>query len=549
MSATPLFLIVLRMSLYAGWTALVVMLVRLVLHCGPKRLSYLLWGVVGFRMVCPVSFSGAVSLMPSFSNVVSPQVIMGSHRQTSALFAEPAATAPLPQALASMERGGTGGFWLEIGAWIWLSVAVVLMLWNVVAYLRLRRKMSTAVLEQENIFSSDRISTAFILGFVRPRIYLPTGLSEKQREYILCHETIHLLRKDHWIKMAAMLAVSLHWFNPLLWFSYRLMCRDMEMSCDEKVMDRLGEEVRGDYSRSLLSVSMRQNGWTAPLAFGESDVAGRIQNVLRYRKPRFWILLLLLAVVVGLMIALAANPLDWVPLSRQDGIFYHDNIWGESATISREDETYLVDDAVQLESLSSFLSDLKVTRQPISESRDEERPWEYAVSYYRPEQVSVGNFTLYFARESVWCDNGVKSSFSYGLYPGQTEELFRMLEECVAGASRLKDETGGYYVGFQEVTEGEASSLWCGEDSETGRQLASLLLSGALVAEKVAAVPPVDDYLLIQMGAPETVYYLYQQQDEYYMEKAGDYRLKMAKQDYDDIQQLFHNFVSQEKQG
>lgn len=155
MSATPLFLIVLRMSLYAGWTALVVMLVRLVLHCGPKRLSYLLWGVVGFRMVCPVSFSGAVSLMPSFSNVVSPQVIMGSHRQTSALFAEPAATAPLPQALASMERGGTGGFWLEIGAWIWLSVAVVLMLWNVVAYLRLRRKMSTAVLEQENIFSSD----------------------------------------------------------------------------------------------------------------------------------------------------------------------------------------------------------------------------------------------------------------------------------------------------------------------------------------------------------------------------------------------------------
>ena len=104
MSATPLFLIVLRMSLYAGWTALVVMLVRLVLHCGPKRLSYLLWGVVGFRMVCPVSFSGAVSLMPSFSNVVSPQVIMGSHRQTSALFAEPAATAPLPQALASMER-------------------------------------------------------------------------------------------------------------------------------------------------------------------------------------------------------------------------------------------------------------------------------------------------------------------------------------------------------------------------------------------------------------------------------------------------------------
>ena len=119
--------------------------------------------------------------------------------------------------------------------------------------------------------------------------------------------------------MAAMLAVSLHWFNPLLWFSYRLMCRDMEMSCDEKVMDRLGEEVRGDYSRSLLSVSMRQNGWTAPLAFGESDVAGRIQNVLRYRKPRFWILLLLLAVVVGLMIALAANPLDWVPLSGRMG--------------------------------------------------------------------------------------------------------------------------------------------------------------------------------------------------------------------------------------
>ncbi len=310
-----IFQAVLRMSVTAGYVILLTLLVRLCLKKAPKIYAYLLWTASFFRLVCPVSFESVISLLPKGSQTgESPLPFTGEMFSVSGTGgADPGfvtVTPPLPSA----GNPGTDGpslaqqFWLVAGA-IWIAGAVFLMLYSVVSTIMLRRSLYGALPCGGDVYEVQNLKTPFVLGFFRPKIYLPAGISGQERAYILAHERTHIRRRDYLIKPLAFFTVCIHWFNPLVWLAFFLMEKDMEMSCDERVLKDLGPGIKKDYSTSLLSMASggRFVGGS-PLAFGEGSVKSRIKNVLNYKKSAFWIAVAALLTVIGVTIALLANP-------------------------------------------------------------------------------------------------------------------------------------------------------------------------------------------------------------------------------------------------
>ena len=310
---SELFINVLNMSLTASYVILFVMLVRLLLKKAPKVISYALWAVVAFRLIIPFSFESIFSLMPRNVNIVpipydiiyqqSPQINSGIKVVDSFV----SQLLPTPTNGASVNPLQ---IYLGIGANIWLIGVIALLVYSLVSILILKRQLKSAKLIEENIYESKNIKTPFVLGLVRPKIYLPAGLNASERSYILLHEQTHIHRKDNIIKVLAFLILSIHWFNPLVWHAFMLMGTDMELSCDERVLKQLNnEDIKKAYANSLLSFATERHNFTgSPLAFGEGNVRGRIINVLNYRKPVFWVVVVSIIVVVAISIGLGSNP-------------------------------------------------------------------------------------------------------------------------------------------------------------------------------------------------------------------------------------------------
>ena len=325
-----LFPIVCNMSLTASVVILAVLAVRLLLRRAPKVFSYALWAVVLFRLLCPVSVTSAVSLLGALGAPAQERT-----QRTSAVEYVPAdimirSTAPavtqLPQPPLPAETGGAVSdapadtapaavpamsfnepvFILTL---IWLAGMVLLLAYSLVSLLRLRRRLVGTVRLRDNIYLADHIPSPFVMGLFRPKIYLPSTLTETERGYILRHEQYHLRRRDHLVKFLSFLALCIHWFNPLVWAAFVLSGKDMEMSCDEAVVRELGEDIRADYSASLLSLATgRRIVAGMPLAFGEGDTGGRIRNLLNWKRPQPWIIAVCAVVCVGLIALCAANP-------------------------------------------------------------------------------------------------------------------------------------------------------------------------------------------------------------------------------------------------
>lgn len=312
-----IFLIILNMSFTASFVIIAVMVFRLLLRKAPKIFSYVLWSVVLFRLVCPVSFPSIISLLPTHTKIIpkdivyqqTPQVLPGN---TEIAAVENTVEDVVKQALpaqvppSSMSRTQ---FILLCGEIIWVVGMVLLFAYSLLSIFRLRKRLYHADKIENNIFRTENIRTPFVFGMLKPKIYMPAHLSEEERGYILKHEQTHIRRKDPIIKLIAFLVLCLHWFNPLVWAAFVLMTKDMEMSCDEAVVQELGNGIKKEYSRSLLALatSYRIIGGT-PLAFGEGEVKGRVKNVLHYKKPAFWGILLAMAAVIVIIIALISNP-------------------------------------------------------------------------------------------------------------------------------------------------------------------------------------------------------------------------------------------------
>ena len=325
-----LFPIVCNMSLTASVVILAVLAVRLLLRRAPKVFAYALWAVVLFRLLCPVSVTSAVSLLgalgapaqersavTSVVEYVPADIVRNMAPAVTPLPQEPfpaepgeniVSTAPSVTQPAAAPASPLSGP-VAVLTLTWLTGMALLLLYSVISLLRLRRRLVGAVRLEDNIYLADYIPSPFVMGLFRPKIYLPSTLTETERGYILRHEQYHLRRRDHVVKLLSFLALCVHWFNPLVWAAFILAGKDMEMSCDEAVVRELGEDIRADYSASLLSLATgRRIVAGMPLAFGEGDTGSRIRNLLNWKRPRPWVMAVCAVVCVGLIALCAANP-------------------------------------------------------------------------------------------------------------------------------------------------------------------------------------------------------------------------------------------------
>ncbi len=299
------FSLVLTMSLSASWIAAAVLVLRLCLKRAPKWVNVLLWGIVAVRLVLPVSIESPLSLLPRTEAILP------------AVTAQPiqAGTAPAVGGAAAIASGAAMRSQpgrTTILAWVWLVGIAVLLLYTWISTQRLRRKVREAVRLQGNIYETEHIASPFVLGVLRPRIYLPYHMDSRDREQVIAHEQAHLRRGDHVWKPLGFLLLTIHWFNPLLWLSYVLLCRDIELACDEKVIKHLDCGQRADYMQALVTCSVNRRRIAAcPLAFGEIGVKERVRSVMNYKKPTFWIILLAVAACVVLAVCFLTNPIGF----------------------------------------------------------------------------------------------------------------------------------------------------------------------------------------------------------------------------------------------
>lgn len=320
-----IFELFLSASLFGSVMILLVLAARFVLRKAPRGIFCLLWVLVGLRLLIPFQIKSELSLQPSFDpaapaptvavqpqlpqemvpavpnvmpdNSVLPDVLPGD---VVVNYDNDAVSAPVQRQIDFM----------EVAAWVWAVGAVAMAGYTAVTYVLLKRKLKDAVAVGEDVYESDAIDSPFLLGYVKPAVYLPKDISEEDRPYILAHERCHMDRYDNWFKLAGFLCVGLHWFNPLVWLGYHLLCRDIEMACDEAVVRHMDLSSRKGYSAALVSCSTERKFGACPVAFGEVSVKQRVLSVLNYRKPGFWITLACVAVIIFTAVCFMTIPAD-----------------------------------------------------------------------------------------------------------------------------------------------------------------------------------------------------------------------------------------------
>lgn len=316
-----LFLLILNMSITASYVALAVIMARFLLRRAPKIFSYILWATVAIRLIIPISFASSFSILglvkfqnrtgTGFMEYVPQEIgmqknpVVDTGIKEISHFINSSLSVATPMASASPMQ-----IIMWIGSIIWIIGVIILLLFSILSYLKILVRVRTATLVKDNIYETDQIDTPFVCGFLNPKIYIPIGMNDHELSYILLHEKIHIMRRDYLIKPFAFMLLIIHWFNPLMWLSYVLMSKDMEMSCDESVINKMGHQIKGSYSTSLLtlSVSKKRLLTGSPLAFGESSVKTRIKNILTYRQPSKRMIAAYMLVIAALVVGCTANP-------------------------------------------------------------------------------------------------------------------------------------------------------------------------------------------------------------------------------------------------
>ena len=312
---SELFLKIVNMSISASWVVVAVLALRFCLKKAPKWVNVLLWGIVAARMVFPFSIESVLSLIPS-AETISPTVMM--EQTPSVQTGVPALNHVINPVISSSFTPAPGAsanplqIWIPILTGIWLFGIAALFLYSAVSYWRLHRKVCEAVILRGNIYQSEKVCSPFVLGIIKPKIYLPYHMDSREMDHVIAHEQTHIRRKDHWWKPLGFLLLTIHWFNPLMWLSYILLCRDIELACDEKVIRKMSNEQRADYTQALVACSVDRRLITAcPLAFGEIGVKERVKSVMNYKKPAFWIVLASVIVCAVIAVCFLTNPIGF----------------------------------------------------------------------------------------------------------------------------------------------------------------------------------------------------------------------------------------------
>ena len=448
-----IFIKLLNMSYQGGIVICFILLARYILHLikAPKRYAYYLWLIPFIRLICPFSFESVLSILPRDTEPVKQAIVYEQVPQihTSSNAINQVMNNVLPEA-NPVTSINPMQIIMVIAQVIWLVGIGIFLIYSLVSYIRLKKRLigsinfnivSSEQSGSDNIYISDHIATPFVLGFLKPRIYLPSIINEKEISYILMHEQAHIKRKDHMIKLIVFGITVIHWFNPLALIAYVYMNQDMEMSCDEYVMKSYKEDIRKEYATSLLNLSVgRRSILGVPLAFGEGNVKGRIKNVTRYKKPLLSVAICTFVGCVVLGITLLTSPQSTTTLNKVvEEINNIDESRIESIVIrmSGEEQTF---PAVYGNQIIEFLKTLKVENKEISKDRSETREKEISIIISYGMEYDI-NYALYITGEQIWLDNGVKPSYSYKIVnENEVEEFVKRLFGSIEESSPVTED-------------------------------------------------------------------------------------------------------------
>lgn len=425
------FLTIINMSITASWLVLTVILLRLLLKKAPKWIMGVLWGFVAIRLIVPFSLESIFSLIPSAEPIPqniftaeSPAISSGFPVLNEMI--NPILSDSLtPNAADSVNPVQSVMF---IASVVWIIGIVGMLLYTLISYLRIHSKVREAVPLKENIWICDHISTPFILGIFRPRIYLPSSMNEADTDFVVSHEKAHLKRKDHIWKPFGFLLLTVYWFNPLLWVAYILLCKDIELACDEKVLRELGTEMKKPYSNALINCSVPHKMISAcPLSFGETGVKERVKGVLSYKKPAFWVIIAAVLTCIVTAVCLLTNPVSNT-LGSIEVLSLETTIQNtENFVVSNPAHQYSVGKIS--EELAEELCNIKISKKEISLNRgiDRDRTNTLMLQTMEDTEVRAGVTCIHFNYDftSVWVDNNVKPTLSYAVInPKKAKKVF-----------------------------------------------------------------------------------------------------------------------------
>ncbi|MBQ5633710.1 MAG: hypothetical protein IIV11_02365, partial [Clostridia bacterium] len=331
---SSVFLTVLNMSITASFLAVAVMILRLIFKRSPRWMMCVLWGFVAIRLIIPFSIESALSLLPSAEPIPNDIIYSPEPSVNTGITAvdkvinpvisdrfspekeEELPTYPLPpeegiESSPSVPEEPTPLFSLTaVLSAVWLTGTAAMLVYTLVSYFCIRRRIGEAVECDRNILICDRISSPFILGVFRPRIYLPSSMNENDMKYVIAHERAHLARLDHLWKPVGFLLLAVYWFNPIMWVAYILLCKDIELACDEKVIGKLGNDFKKPYSEALINCSIPRRMVSAcPVAFGEVGVKERIRNIMKFKKPTIIICAVAVLVCAAVAVFFLTDPI------------------------------------------------------------------------------------------------------------------------------------------------------------------------------------------------------------------------------------------------
>ncbi len=411
------FIDIFNLSVSASWLVLAIIIFRFLFKKAPRWLNCALWAVVGIRLVFPFSIESVLSLVPS-AQTVPPEIVYEQEPYISSgvsvlnsvvnpvvgvVFAPDPAASINPIQIA-----------LFIASCVWIAGVCAMFGYALGSYLRLRVKMKTATLYEGNIYQSELVESPFVLGFFRPKIYIPYSVSPDDIPHVIAHENAHIRRKDHFIKPLSFLILSVYWFNPVIWAAYVLLCRDIELACDEKVVKDMEESERKQYSYALLNCSVNRRIIAAcPLAFGEVGVKDRIKSVMNYKKPAFWVIVAAAAVSVIIAVCFLTNPAG-DKLVEVEALSFPSV---GNASVATSGGIFETSDPAETARAVEFAKSVRVDKRPVSQDRSDTREAVHTVSF-TANGSDIENycfFTLNFNRDctEVWINNFVKPTLTY----------------------------------------------------------------------------------------------------------------------------------------
>lgn len=307
-----LFLDLVNISITASYIILAVILFRLIFKKIPKKFICLLWGIAAIRLVLPFSIESAFSLIPSAKTIPDDIAMSPAPTISSGIdFVNNSVNPVISDAFAPNAGDSANPLQIitAVCANVWIIGIIAILLYGIISYVRVKKSVKTAVLLEENVWQSENVVSPFILGIIKPKIFIPFNMDDETRSYVIAHENAHLRRRDHWIKPLGFLILAVYWFNPLVWIAYILLCRDIEAACDEKVVSQMDGETRKEYASALLECAVNRRRIAAcPLAFGEVSVKNRIRNVMNYKKPAFWIIIIAVVACIAASVCFLTNP-------------------------------------------------------------------------------------------------------------------------------------------------------------------------------------------------------------------------------------------------